>query len=345
MQNRIAMLGLSCVIALLFFAPVSKPEIRNISEPCGVVLLCAMPPRKVAWEDGHKESLQQACCFILTHKAGFTLIEMSIVLIIIGLIVGGILVGQDLIQGATVRAQISQIQKYQAAVHTFQTKYNNYLPGDMPDPDATQFGFQSRGIYPGEGDGNGVIEGVYQDAANSNWGGFESAGETVVFWVDLSAAGLIDGTFNTGTETNRSTIASANLGKYFPTAKIGQGNYIYVFSGGPGISSPGTNYYSLSAVTSVPYGSGPYSNLALSVQQANAIDGKLDDGLPQSGNIMAVYLNYSNSMWVGAASGAVANGSSSTCYDNGGNASNPMRYSLGQNSGTGLNCALSFQFQ
>jgi hypothetical protein len=46
----------------------------------------------------------------------------------------------DLISAAEVRARISQIEKYNAAVHTFQTKYNNDLPGDMVAQDAVQFG-------------------------------------------------------------------------------------------------------------------------------------------------------------------------------------------------------------
>ena len=91
-----------------------------------------------------------------SHKAGFTLIELSIVLVVIGLIVGGILVGQDLIKAAEVRAQIGQINEYNTAVNTFRGKYG-YLPGDIPDPYATQFGFQTRGAYPGQGDGDGMI--------------------------------------------------------------------------------------------------------------------------------------------------------------------------------------------
>src|SRR5579883_3383059 len=90
--------------------------------------------------------------------SGFTLIELSIVLIIIGLIVGGILTGRDLIDAAARRAQISQIEKYNTAVHTFQVKYG-YLPGDIPDPYATNFGFASRGSSQGSGDGDGMIDG------------------------------------------------------------------------------------------------------------------------------------------------------------------------------------------
>ena len=88
---------------------------------------------------------------------GFTLIELSIVLVVIGLIIGGILVGQDLIQAAETRSQITQIEKYNAAVNTFRLKYN-CLPGDCLN--VTAFGFPPRGQYAGEGDGDGILEGV-----------------------------------------------------------------------------------------------------------------------------------------------------------------------------------------
>jgi prepilin-type N-terminal cleavage/methylation domain-containing protein len=63
-------------------------------------------------------------------RAGFTLIELSIVLVIIGLVVGGVLVGRDLICAAELRAQISQIEKYNTAVNTFYGKYGG-LPGPL----------------------------------------------------------------------------------------------------------------------------------------------------------------------------------------------------------------------
>jgi prepilin-type N-terminal cleavage/methylation domain-containing protein len=94
-----------------------------------------------------------------SHGNGFTLIELSIVLVIIGLIVGGVLVGQNLIDAAAVRAQISQIEKYNTAANTFRGKYG-YLPGDIPNPYAAQFGFLPRGTYKGQGDGNGVIQSI-----------------------------------------------------------------------------------------------------------------------------------------------------------------------------------------
>jgi prepilin-type N-terminal cleavage/methylation domain-containing protein len=64
-------------------------------------------------------------------RSGFTLIELSIVLVIIGLLVGGILVGQDLIKAANLRAVISDVTAIKAAVVTYRIKYNA-IPGDDP---------------------------------------------------------------------------------------------------------------------------------------------------------------------------------------------------------------------
>src|ERR1017187_6530961 len=94
-------------------------------------------------------------------QSGFTLIEMAIVLVIIGLIVGAVLVGQDLIRAAEVRATISQIEKYNTAVNTFRGKFNA-LPGDIAASLVTQLGFTVTPVRAGtggQGDGNGVIEG------------------------------------------------------------------------------------------------------------------------------------------------------------------------------------------
>ena len=62
-------------------------------------------------------------------KKGFTLVELAIVLVIIGLLIGGILAAQSMIQTARLQAQIRQINEFDIAVSNFVTKYNS-IPGD-----------------------------------------------------------------------------------------------------------------------------------------------------------------------------------------------------------------------
>ncbi len=289
------------------------------------------------------------------NNSGFTLIEMSIVLVIIGLIVGGILVGQDLIAAAAIRAQISQIERYNTAVNTFRNKYG-YLPGDIPDPQASSFGFAARGVYAGEGDGNGIIEGIYSsNAAGHNVGVMLSAGETAMFWVDLATANLIDGAFNTATSIAPVSGSGSTIDLYMPNAKIGSGNYIYDYS------FNGINYYGISSNLVFVAGWNPSSTPGLTVQQAYNIDKKIDDGLPQSGSVTAQYDNHNqNTLLAAWAAGGGLQGANSggpyhvattsatpyattNCYDNGGN-TGTQQYSTAQNA-TAVNCALSFKFQ
>jgi prepilin-type N-terminal cleavage/methylation domain-containing protein len=297
-----------------------------------------------------------------SNRRGFTLIELSIVLVIIGLIVGGILVGQNLINAAAVRATISQIEKYNTAANTFREKYG-YLPGDIPQTAVTQFGFTTvptRAGTVGQGDGNGVIEG-YASAVRDY---APVSGETAWFWVDLSAnSNLIDQTFTT-TE-NGGNAYSIDL--FLPQAKLGGGNYFYVYS------YNGKNYFGLSIFihsdgAGLVYGSG--TNPGLTVQQAYAIDMKVDDGLPQSGNVTAEYQNWTlyavsnyqlnnyGAFWaegggvVGPTGTGATAGSATTCYDN---SSSPtgapgvsgatQHYSIEISNGANNNCALSFKMQ
>ncbi len=63
-------------------------------------------------------------------KSAFSLVELSIVLVIIGLIVGGVTVGQDMIENAKMKATIKKINEYSVAITTFKDKYF-YYPGDL----------------------------------------------------------------------------------------------------------------------------------------------------------------------------------------------------------------------
>jgi prepilin-type N-terminal cleavage/methylation domain-containing protein len=284
-------------------------------------------------------------------EGGFTLIELSIVLVIIGLVVGSVLVGQDLIRAAYVRAQISQIEKYQTAVNTFYGKYGA-LPGDLQPIVASQFGFQMRAGGLGDGDGNGELDGTSGGAAYS----WSQQGETLFFWEDLSRSGFIEGNFNSYNDGYSGCLRiSCNL--YIPTAKIGQGNDIYVYSGFAseccpqiGVSSYefGPNFYGLSVIqgwvsgnVSSVYNGGYPAAPGLTVAQAYAIDKKSDDGLPTSGHVLAQYLADAPS-GQNAFSTNGASPTATTCYDT---SSGVAAYSLTFNGGTGVNCGISFQFQ
>lgn len=293
--------------------------------------------------------------------SGFTLIELSIVLVIIGLIVGGILTGQDLINAASIRAQISQIEKYQTAVRTFQNKYGN-LPGDIPNPQATNFGFKSRGAYAGEGDGNGIIEGNCPDnAAGDNDGFYAGCGELAMFWVDLSTAALINSTIKASgagypiITTNHSTITMTStppISSWLPPASLGTSNFVYLFS------FNGTNYFAVSTVTQIGYTIASTVNPGVTIQQAYNIDSKIDDGLPQSGSVTTCYANDAladhQTAWVAAGTQGAGGANcapvttatpyaNTNCYDNNGTAGTQI-YSINKNANL-QNCALSFRFQ
>lgn len=278
----------------------------------------------------------------IKYNHGFTLIELSIVLVIIALIIGGILTGQDLINAATVRAQLSQIEKYNTAIRAFQLKYNG-IPGDMALSAANQFGLNTVGCTGGEGsrDGNGIIEGYFGGVRILEYG------EATLFWQDLSQAGLIEGSFPSGGVYNSGCgITSANwtltsgttfIGNYLPAAKLGNGNFIYAYDSDPNAGgTDGNNWYAISAVTSVQTNGAMFSTPAISVLSAYNIDQKVDDGKPATGSIQALYIN---NYWIHKAN-AQATDSTTSCYN-----TTTSAYSVSINSGMGQNCALSLRFQ
>jgi hypothetical protein len=268
------------------------------------------------------------------------------VLVVIGLIVGGVLTGQSLISAAEVRAQLTQIEKFNSAVNTFKGKFN-YLPGDIVLASAQQFGFTTDASCLGTvGARNG-------DGLVTAWSGADfygqAVGETGYFWQDLSstAAGrLIEGAFPSNGAPAiicggyipvalTTTPGASFIGDYLPAAKIGNGNYLYVYIVND------TNWYGLSSVTSITTADIILSNANIKVVQAYRIDAKIDDGLPQSGTVQASYVNgTSNGPVASAPDTPTAGGNATSCYD-----TTTGTYSVTQNNGNGGNCAMSFRFQ
>lgn len=293
-----------------------------------------------------------------TARCGFTLIEMSIVLVIIGLIVGGVLVGQDLIRAAGVRAQITQIEKFNTAANTFYGKYG-YLPGDIPAAPAAQFGFAARGTHGGQGDGNGELEGNPTNASYGYSGIVQSDGETAMFWVDLSQAGLIQQTFNTatccGTDGN-ANITGMGLNAYLPQAAIGGSNYVVVAGGSGGnygymnFAMAGPNYFLVEAVSVLGDGfvGSVTSSPGLTVAQAYQIDTKIDDGFPMSGNVLTLWLSqqltYTDYQGPPSYPALQDGGHPTYCYGNNFIAGVPYHY-LVSTYPNNVNCTLAFKFQ
>lgn len=210
---------------------------------------------------------------------GFTLIELSIVLVIIGLIVGGVLVGQDLIKAAEVRSTIAQYEKYNTAINTFRTKYNG-IPGDLSATQATAFALFDDGMGggTGEGDGNGLIQAPAGTAAQ--------IGEPLAFWRHLSQASLIDGNLGGNLAANGAVAANttgSTIGTYVPAAKIGRGNYWVVGA------DTGLNYYMLSGFDTTGITTAGVIDFTsqLTPIEAFNMDTKLDDGLPNVGTVQA----------------------------------------------------------
>ena len=293
-------------------------------------------------------------------RSGFTLVESSIVFVIIGLIVGGVLVGQDLIKAAYIRAQISQIEQFNVATNAFYGKYQA-LPGDMNYSTAEANGFATTdwvgGVrsshVPGDGDGNGLIQGC--DAIYYPYS--LGCGEEGYFWSELTYANglmlnLIPGSFGvpggspyysfTTFDTDIVLSKIAWIQQIWPQAKIGNGNFIYVYS------NNGYNYFGLSIIGLPNSGMNGELNTStipgITSVMAYKIDSKIEDGQPQSGRVDTNCIdNDYNPALRQANPASTGSYTGTTCYDSTTN-TYVINSPINGNGASGV-CALSFQFQ
>jgi prepilin-type N-terminal cleavage/methylation domain-containing protein len=131
-------------------------------------------------------------------QAGFTLVEIAIVLVIIGLLLGGILKGQEMISQARIKNAINDFNGVTVAITSYQDRYRA-LPGDDANA-TTRWTTQA----PGKGNGDGTIAGAYNANDTSGTGGAPADGkESNLFWQHLRIAGFVPGlTTGTGSGTD-----------------------------------------------------------------------------------------------------------------------------------------------
>ena len=209
----------------------------------------------------------------MKQRNGFTLVEMAIVLVIIGLLIGGILAAQSIITTARGHQIIQQASQYQLAARNFKTSFN-YWPGDYPG--------NSFGVH---GDGNGQI-------------GKGDTDEGVMFFYHLSAAGFIKtpiqsysgkgDAFVPGRDVPQGPVAGSYWIVLQNIATSGYGPGISVFDQGSWSSDQieaGSSYlfYGRTCANQV---AGTQCSI-ISPQIAQMIDIKLDDGMPNTGKVVA----------------------------------------------------------
>jgi prepilin-type N-terminal cleavage/methylation domain-containing protein len=187
---------------------------------------------------------------IQRRQHGFTLIEIAIVLVIIGLLLGGILKGQELITSARVRNLISQQDGIKAGFYGFQDRYRAFA-GDYKDAPNNLGGPGS--ATAGNGDGRIV------DAAGTG------VKETILVWDHLSRAGFLNGNFVYAVDVNDTTTPKNPYGAYLQLA------YDKIY-GDPNAPNPPPDRHNLKTGSQIP------------VEIAAEVDRKTDDGNPLSGS-------------------------------------------------------------
>lgn len=212
-------------------------------------------------------------------------------LVIIGLIVGGVLVGQNLIFASEIRAAVTQLEKYNTAANTFKGKYNA-LPGDMINATSyfpadsncsSGFGSQTR-TATCNGNGNGTIEFVGLAPYSSN------NHEQYLVFQHLALANLI-GEAHVGSGVY--SLSPDPLPTLAGTNTVG--NLCVIFNDGsvepymatnPVWSMRGVHIFNIAVYPCLSSGGGG-QQLAISPARAYGLDAKMDDGKPLTGTILA----------------------------------------------------------
>lgn len=224
---------------------------------------------------------------IRAENSGFTLVELALVLAIIGLLAGGVVGGQVLIQRSKISGVMNDIGKYRAAFNQFQVQYQA-LPGDYLDAteqwgtDAVTGGCAAPAPVAADrvpkkatcnGNGNNFI------------GNPTVSGEPYRLWQHLSNAGLIEGSFTGVTDA----AGGFNPGENMPAGSIEGSGFMISTSGA---TSGHVLFFDQGVQTEMMFGkkaSGSWpSNPVLTATEQKNIDSKMDDGRPGLGYVRSL---------------------------------------------------------
>ena len=188
-----------------------------------------------------------------SQQSGFTLVEIAIVLVIIGLLLGGILKGQELINSAKVKNLANDFRVIPTYIYAYQDKFKA-LPGDDAQVTAHITG-STLATTPAGTQGNGVI--------NGNWNSATNTDESFLFWQHVRLANLAAGPTDPADPT------------YIPTNAVG---------GKLGISSSTAAQLQIAGMT------GTYQVCSAGIlgKFAKQLDIQMDDGNTATGSLRVV---------------------------------------------------------
>lgn len=219
------------------------------------------------------------------HPTAFSLVELSIVLVILGLLTGAILTGQSLIRAAELRSVVADVSRYKAAALSFRDQYMA-LPGDFSD--ATRFWLSAGGdganaaCLQAQTQHNKATCNGNDDGKIQNLPGYTYY-ERFLAWKHLANAGLIEGSYLGRTAGAAQTYVQS-VSENVPSSKLRNGFYdIFNETGAYNINYSASdwdrNFISV-------YGNTSTTGILLPEEAWN-IDSKMDDGSPVYGNIIS----------------------------------------------------------
>lgn len=193
------------------------------------------------------------------NQSGFTLIEIAIVLVIIGLLLGGVVKGQELINSAKVKNLANDFRNIPLLIYDYQDKYRA-LPGD-DSAAANHVNGGTIATTPANTIGNGLINGA--------WNSSTATDESYLFWQHVRLANLTSGS------------TTAGAADYLPTNTMG---------GNLGIQSATSNAANAPVKDSANIAiRGTYVICSGNIpgKYAKQLDTQLDDGNTASGSLLA----------------------------------------------------------